>query len=223
MLEGKEKVEDLERLIYGDKQVVSGAELKMLKNIKAEVMRQPLYNFKEPYEIQKELIREIEHRGKTFPLRGTVDRFRTDVLDEHAEIRDLKTSSMLWDKGGISAFQDSLQEKDPYLYKLQLSMYAWLTHMIYKIPYEHITCYIDAISTTSPWYYECIKFDTVMMKDTIANLIIPAVYELIDIEDREKYIRDCAELNTKPRTQLASNRYYPILDAAIQTEPIILF
>ena len=206
----KEKVEDLKQIIYGDFKVLTATEALLLKDIKREIDRQPLWNWLpegyEPYQPQVEC---VDNTTFSVPIKGTLDRLAINPTTKTAIIRDLKTSSSLdyipslnWTK-----FKHQMESNDPYHYKLQMAMYVHLVEHTLGLKVEKVI--IDAIGTKEPNFYEAYSFDVDELR-CIRPSIKTVIQDMID----EKF--DNPEIT---RSSLASNRYYKLqLSLAIQKD-----
>lgn len=95
-LTGKEKVDDLKQIIYGDAKVLTVTEASLLKDIKREIDRQPLWNWlPEGYHDYLHQVELVDDATFSIPIKGTLDRLSINYKTKTAIIRDLKTSSSL--------------------------------------------------------------------------------------------------------------------------------
>lgn len=200
----KDTVSDLKEKLYGDKQVLTDKERKMLEWIRHELQRQPLFDFDWGYEAQKELV--VEYKG--FKLKWTLDR----VSVEKKMLRDLKTSKDVeysaWKD--MTYFEDALIHNDQYQYWLQIAFY-WI---LCKIHYwEEFDCIIDAVKTTGNYAYEWYIYYAPTIKKIALQILFPALDQLIEDTKNDNFVDVRDE-----RWEIINNRYYPILDSAIQKE-----
>lgn len=220
-LTGKEKVDDLKKLVYGDKKVLTEAQSNLVKGIMDEVIRQPLYDDdifdvtkEKKYEKQYELV--WEYCGAK--LKWTLDRFAVEADKKwnytKVIIRDLKTTSDMYYNNyyHTTQFAVNLFKDDPYNYKLQMAMYVGLLKTNHPdIPLDKVEVIIDAVGTTDPFFYQAIKLDVNELRDIWENQI-PGLLEAI------KNIETLSETDVQ-RDKLCQNRYYKLdTDDCIQKE-----
>lgn len=200
-----DKVDDLKAKLYGNRKVITAWEAEMLEWVRRELERQPLFDYHGNYEAQKELI--VEYRGQK--LKGTLDRLSL----EKWLIRDLKTVGKDLEFSpyhDMTRFEDKLIHNDQYQYWLQLAWY-W---MLCKINYgKEMQGIIDAVKPSGNYAYEAYVYTIPTLKMIANDVLFPALDSLID--DIEK---DSWEDYPEVRKTLINDRYYPLLDGAIQTE-----
>lgn len=201
IVEKSDKVDDLKKKLVGDKKVLTGSEEKMLFWIKRELKRQPLFDFDGEYEAQKEIIVEY----KWHKLKWTIDRL-------WKTIRDLKTTRDLEYKNRTECtkFEDNLNNFDEYEYWAQLARYAVL---VYIQTWERKDWIIDAVKTSWNFAYEAYFYHRDTLKAIAMQKIFPVLDMMIENINRGDFSGDILE-----RAELINNRYYPILDSAIQKE-----
>lgn len=209
-LTGKEKVEDLKQIIYGDSKVLTATEALLLKDIKREIDRQPLWNwFPEGYEPYQPQVELVDDSTFSLPIKWTLDRLAINPTNKTAIIRDLKTSSSLdyIPSLGSTKFKHQMESNDPYHYKLQMAMYVHLVETTLDLKVEKVI--IDAIGTKEPNFYEAYSFDVDELR-SLRPQIKTVIQDMID----EKF--DNPEIT---RSSLASNRYYKMeIPLAIQKD-----
>lgn len=200
----QDKVDDLKAKLYGNKQVLTQWEVEMLEGIKRELQRQPLFDFDWSYQNQKELV--VEYKGHK--LKGTLDR----VSVEQGLIRDLKTTKDMEYSSyhECTWFEDKLIHNDQYRYWLQLAWYRVLCYINYG---KEMTGIIDAIKASGNYAYEAYRYDVGILKKIANAMLFPALDSLI--ADTEKGNWDDYE---NIRWELINDRYYPLLDWAIQKD-----
>lgn len=205
-VEKSDKVEDLKAKLVGNKQVLTDWEVEMVKGIEAELKRQPLFDFLGKTENQKEII--VEYKG--FKLKAKMDR-----LDlENKKIRDLKTSKDIEYRPMIdmSQMEYSLTISDEYQYGFQLSFYAVLCYIQYGEWFDGI---LDCVKTSGNYAYEAYFYHKDTLKRIASSILFPALDELIACHQSWDFGE--AE-ERKTRGELLNERYYPILDSAIQKD-----
>lgn len=205
-VEKSDKVEDLKAKLVGNKQVLTDWEVDMVKGIEAELKRQPLFDFFGKTENQKEII--VEYKG--FKLKAKMDR-----LDlENKKIRDLKTSKDIEYRPMIdmSQMEYSLIISDEYQYGFQLSFYAVLCYIQYGEWFDGI---LDCVKTSGNYAYEAYFYHKDTLKRIASSILFPVLDELIACHQNWDFGED-EERNS--RGELLNERYYPILDSAIQKE-----
>ena len=178
----------------------------MVKGIEAELKRQPLFDFLGKTENQKEII--VEYKG--FKLKAKMDR-----LDlENKKIRDLKTSKDIEYRPMIdmSQMEYSLTISDEYQYGFQLSFYAVLCYIQYGEWFDGI---LDCVKTSGNYAYEAYFYHKDTLKRIASSILFPALDELIACHQSWDFGE--AE-ERKTRGELLNERYYPILDSAIQKD-----
>lgn len=200
----KDTVKDLQYKLYWEKQVLTAWEYQMLEWIKRELQRQPLFDFNWGYEAQKELVVEY----KWFKLKWTLDR----VSVEKKMLRDLKTSKDVeysaWKD--MTYFEDALIQNDQYQYWLQIAFYRILCKIHY---WEEFDCVIDAVKTTGNYAYEWYIYYAPTIKKIALQILFPALDALIEDTKNDNFVDERDE-----RGEIINNRYYPILDSAIQKD-----
>ena len=205
-VEKSDKVDDLKAKLVGNKQVLTDWEVDMVKGIEAELKRQPLFDFFGKTENQKEII--VEYKG--FKLKAKMDR-----LDlENKKIRDLKTSKDIEYRPMIdmSKMEYSLINSDEYQYGFQLSFYAVLCYIQYGEWFDGI---LDCVKTSGNYAYEAYFYHKDTLKRIASSILFPVLDELIACHQNWDFGED-EERNS--RGELLNERYYPILDSAIQKE-----
>lgn len=205
-VEKSDKVEDLKAKLVGNKQVLTDWEVDMVRWIEAELKRQPLFDFYGKTENQKEII--VEYKG--FKLKA-----KMDSLDlENKKIRDLKTSKDIEYRPMIdmSQMEYSLINSDEYQYGFQLSFYAVLCYIQYGEWFDGI---LDCIKTSGNYAYEAYFYHKDTLKRIASSILFPALDELITCHQSWDF-GETEERNS--RGELLNERYYPILDSAIQKE-----
>ena len=178
----------------------------MVKGIEAELKRQPLFDFFGKTENQKEII--VEYKG--FKLKAKMDR-----LDlENKKIRDLKTSKDIEYRPMIdmSQMEYSLINSDEYQYGFQLSFYAVLCYIQYGEWFDGI---LDCVKTSGNYAYEAYFYHKDTLKRIASSILFPVLDELIACHQNWDF-GESEERNS--RGELLNERYYPILDSAIQKE-----
>ena len=205
-VEKSDKVDDLKAKLVGNKQVLTDWEVDMVKGIEAELKRQPLFDFFGKTENQKEII--VEYKG--FKLKAKMDR-----LDlENKKIRDLKTSKDIEYRPMIdmSQMEYSLIISDEYQYGFQLSFYAVLCYIQYGEWFDWI---LDCVKTSGNYAYEAYFYHKDTLKRIASSILFPVLDELIACHQNWDF-GESEERNS--RGELLNERYYPILDSAIQKE-----
>ena len=205
-VEKSDKVDDLKAKLVGNKQVLTDWEVDMVKGIEAELKRQPLFDFFGKTENQKEII--VEYKG--FKLKAKMDR-----LDlENKKIRDLKTSKDIEYRPMIdmSQMEYSLINSDEYQYGFQLSFYAVLCYIQYGEWFDGI---LDCVKTSGNYAYEAYFYHKDTLKRIASSILFPVLDELIACHQNWDF-GESEERNS--RGYLLNERYYPILDSAIQKE-----
>ena len=205
-VEKSDKVDDLKAKLVGNKQVLTDWEVDMVKGIEAELKRQPLFDFFGKTENQKEII--VEYKG--FKLKAKMDR-----LDlENKKIRDLKTSKDIEYRPMIdmSQMEYSLIISDEYQYGFQLSFYAVLCYIQYGEWFDWI---LDCVKTSGNYAYEADFYHKDTLKRIASSILFPVLDELIACHQNWDF-GESEERNS--RGELLNERYYPILDSAIQKE-----
>ncbi len=205
-VEKSDKVDDLKAKLVGNKQVLTDGEVDMVKGIEAELKRQPLFDFFGRTENQKEII--VEYKG--FKLKAKMDR-----LDlENKKIRDLKTSKDIEYRPMIdmSQMEYSLINSDEYQYGFQLSFYAVLCYIQY---WEWFDGILDCVKTSGNYAYEAYFYHKDTLKRIASSILFPALDALITCHQKNNF-EDSEERNS--RGELLNERYYPILDSAIQKD-----
>lgn len=205
-VEKSDKVDDLKAKLVGNKQVLTDWEVDMVKGIEAELKRQPLFDFFGKTENQKEII--VEYKG--FKLKAKMDR-----LDlENKKIRDLKTSKDIEYRPMIdmSKMEYSLINSDEYQYGFQLSFYAVLCYIQYGEWFDGI---LDCVKTSGNYAYEAYFYHKDTLKRIASSILFPVLDELIACHQNWDF-GESEERNS--RGYLLNERYYPILDSAIQKE-----
>ena len=209
-LTGKEKVEELKQIIYGDSKVLTATEASLLKDIKREIDRQPLWNWlPEGYDAYQPQVELVDDATFSIPIKWTLDRLSINYKTKTAIIRDLKTSSSLDYITSLSStkFKHQMESNDPYHYKLQMAMYVHLVEHTLGMKVEKVI--IDAIGTKEPNFYEAYSFDVDELRG-LRPQIKKVIQDMID----EKF--DNPEIT---RSSLASNRYYKLkIPLAIQKD-----
>ena len=206
----KEKVDELKTIIYWDTPVLSATEASLLKDIKREIDRQPLWSWlPEGYESYKPQVEVVDDATFFIPLKWTLDRLALNPTTKTAIIRDLKTSSSLDYIPSLNStrFKHQMESNDPYHYKLQMAMYVHLVEKVLGYKVEKVI--IDAIGTKDPNFYEAYSFDVDELRG-LRPQIKTVIQDIID----EKF--DNHEIT---RSSLASNRYYKLkIPLAIQKD-----
>lgn len=202
----KDTIDQLKAKLYGNKIVLSAWEVNMINSIKNELHRQPLYNHDGNYEHQKQFI--VEYKWQK--LKGTLDR----ISLEKKMIRDLKTTKDLeynpyYD---MSYFENALTQNDKYEYGLQL---AWYAVLVYIHTGERFDWVIDAVKTSGNFAYESYFYYAATLKAIAMTELFPALDQLIE-DTKNNDFTDNIDPNN--RGELLNNKYYPILDGAIQKE-----
>ena len=203
-VEKSDTIDDLKAKLYWNKTVCTPWELEMLEGIKRELQRQPLYDMEWEYETQKQLIVEY----KWFKLKWTLDR----VSVEKWLIRDLKTTKDLEyaPYHDCTWFEDKLIQNDQYQYWFQLARYRVLCFVHYQKKMDWV---IDAVKTTWNFAYESYRYSSTTLEKIASQYVFPVLDKMLEDHKNNTFIDE--NLN---RTQLINERYYPILDSAIQQE-----
>ena len=205
-VEKSDKVEDLKAKLVGNKQVLTDWEVDMVKGIEAELKRQPLFDFYGKTENQKEII--VEYKG--LKLKAKMDRL--DLANK--KIRDLKTSKDIEFSKFLncSKMESELINNDEYQYGFQLAFYALLCKVQYGEWFDGI---LDCVKTSGNYAYEAYFYRKETLMQIANSILFPALEELLECEKSGNYA-ETEEL--KERGEILNERYYPILDSAIQKE-----
>ncbi len=200
----KASKDELQALLFGDKEVVTYWEFEMLEGIKRELKRQPLFDFDGQYDSQKEFVVEY----KWLKLKGTLDRYSF----EKKLIRDLKTTKDLEYSPFYDAtrFESNLINYDEYQYAFQMGWYWLLNYLHTKEKFDAI---LDAIKPSWNYAYEAYIYRSSTLEKIALFAIIPVLDMLVEDTKNNKFI-DSDEV----RKKLINDRYYPILDWSIQKE-----
>ena len=205
-VEKSDKVEDLKAKLVGNKQVLTDGEVEMVKGIEAELKRQPLFDFFGKTENQKEII--VERKG--LKLKAKMDRL--DLANK--KIRDLKTSKDIEFSKYLNCakMEYELINSDEYQYGFQLAFYALLCKVQYGEWFDWI---LDCVKTSGNYAYEAYFYHKDTLKRIASSILFPALDELIACHQSWDFGED-EERNS--RGELLNERYYPILDSAIQKD-----
>ena len=103
-----------------------------------------------------------------------------------------------------------INQNDEYQYWLQLARYWILCNIHYGKEFDWI---IDAVKASGNYAYESYKYNSSTLKKIAVWLLFPALDRLIDDIDNNNF-DDHADV----RQELINDRYYPVLDGAIQQE-----
>lgn len=203
-----DRVSDLEAKLYGNKTVLPDWEKKLLLWIYRELERQPLYDMEWKYEHQKELIVEY----KWYKLKAKLDR----LWLERDLIRDLKTCKDVEYNhyNSMTKMEHNLNTFDEYWYWFQLARYAILVYIHKNKRYDGV---IDAVKTTWNYAYESYFYHSDTLKRIAHNKIFPVLDALIADIENNTFVDELNE-----RGEIINNRYYPILDAWLQKDFIII-
>lgn len=203
-IDPKDKKEDLESKLYWNTEVITKTEYQMLLSMDSELKRQPLFDYNWEYQKQVELI--VEYNG--IKLKWSIDRLSV----EKWLIRDLKTTSDMqynpWNSK--TYFEDKLTQNDQYEYWLQL---AWYFMLVYIHSWKECTWIIDAVSSTWNYAYEAYSYSPKVLKQIMVTKLFPTLDQFIIDTKNNTFVDDVLE-----RGPIINNRYYPILDSAIQKE-----
>ena len=195
-----DKVDDLKAKLYWNRTVVTAWESEMLVWVKRELDRQPLFDMGGKYEAQKEF--KVEY--KWMMLKGTIDRYGETIRDLKTT-KDMKYNSYY----EMTEFENMLVNNDMYRYWFQLAWYSLLSYIYTK---EWKGGVIDAISPTGNFAYEAYFYPAKVLQQIATSSIIPTLEQLKNDTEKDIFIDD-VERNT-----LVWNRYYPILESAIQND-----
>ena len=204
-VEKSDKVEDLKAKLVGNKQVLTDWEVEMVRWIEAELKRQPLFDFFGKTENQKEII--VEYKG--LKLKAKMDRL--DLTNK--KIRDLKTSKDIEFSKFLncSKMEYELINSDEYQYGFQLAFYALLCKVQYGEWFDGI---LDCVKTSGNYVYEAYFYRKETLMQIANSILFPALEELLECEKNGIF----ADEEKKERGEILNERYYPILDSALQKE-----
>ena len=196
-----DKVDDLKAKLYGNRKVLTAWECEDMLWMDRELKRQPLFDYDGEYEAQKELI--VEYEG--MKLKAKIDRIGKGLIRDLKTTKDMKYNSYY----EMTEFENMLCNNDMYKYGFQLAWYVFLNFVHTKKWYDGV---IDAIKPTGNYAYESYFYPSSVLQRIISTVIIPKLKELKEDMESGQFI------DHVDRSTLVDNRYYPILDTAIQKD-----
>jgi len=198
----KDTVDMIKAKLYGNKKVISVWDAKKLICIAKELRRQILFDYHTEYEVQ--VVVEATYKGLV--LKGTIDRLSVELW----LIRDLKTSKdiVMSNYHWVSMFENMLVNNDEYGYIFQLSFYWLLCTIKYG---QGFVCIIDWVKTSWNYASQFFQISQETIQKTVNDEIIPLLDMLV------KY-KETGKIEEVERENLLGNKYYPMLDNAIQKD-----